>query len=376
MGGARLDRVHLPTALRHAAGLAEFTSHLGSEITALVQEVHASVSPTARLGVDGVGRFVYGGIRRGFTGARRAAALGGRVAGRDPRPDAWLDVQSALNGAFGHLFEEVGSAFALPMALVRSEPERQPARRRAKRLVVFVHGLCMNERGWRRPRHARFRRWAASHLDADVAYVRYNTGLRISANGARLAALLECEAGESEILLVGHSMGGLVSRSALHQAEQAGLGWQRRVTHLACLGSPHEGASLERIGNHANRLLGATPWTRPFMRLGNLRSHGILDLRFGHMLESDWRERDLDDARPAHSEVGLPAHVEHLFVAAARFGGDAAGAVGDWLVPVESALASNLYPEGSVRRERLRDIGHIALLGDARVYELLRRWIG
>jgi pimeloyl-ACP methyl ester carboxylesterase len=373
MGGAWLEDVTLPTALRHAAGLAELTSHLGGEITALVQEVHAASTPTARLGLDAVGRLVYGGIRRGFRGARRAAAVGGRLAGSDPPPDSLLDVQSAINGAFGHLFEEVGSGFALPMAWIRGERER--GRARARRIIVFVHGLCMNERGWRRLRHARFRQWAESHLDADVAYVRYNTGLRISTNGARLAALLERELGEAEILLVGHSMGGLVARSALHQAEHAGLGWQRRVTHLACLGSPHEGASLERLGNHANRLLAATPWTRPFMRLGNLRSHGILDLRFGHLLESDWRDRDPDDARRVHSRVELPAHVAHLFVAATRFGGDAAEALGDWLVPVESALATNLYPEGAVRRERLRDIGHIALLGDARVYELLRRWI-
>lgn len=369
----RVSTEGIGTAWRHVTGVAELASHVGGEITSLVQEVHAASSPAARLRADVLGRGIYGGIRLGFAGARRAAAVGGRIAGSDPRPDTMLDVQSAANGAFGHLFEEVGSAYALPTSLLREVPARGAAR-----LVVFVHGLCMNERAWRTPEHARFRDWLRERLDADVAYARYNTGLRISTSGARLARLLEREVPEREILLVGHSMGGLVARSALHQAGEAGHDWPRRVSRLACLGAPHEGASWERLGNHANRLLRGLPWTRPFMRLGNLRSDGIRDLRFGHLVEADWRDRSQDDPRPAHSTVALADHVEHLHVAAvrsrrARAGGDSL--LGDWLVPVESALALNLHPGDAVRRELFRGIGHFALLGDARVHAALRRWI-
>jgi pimeloyl-ACP methyl ester carboxylesterase len=358
------------TVLRHAAALVESSGHLGSEITRLVQEVHAASNPTALLGADLLERGIYAGIRMGFGGVRRAAAIGGRLGGRDARADAFLDVQSALNGAFGHLYEEMGSAFALPMTWIA--PERSGG---ARRLAVFVHGLCMSERCWGHPGHVRFCEWAGRRLDAAVAYVRYNSGLRISANGARLAALLEREAGEREILLVGHSMGGLVARSALHQATEAGYGWVRRVSRLACLGSPHEGASLERLGNHANRLLGALPWTRPFMRLGNLRSDGIRDLRFGHLVESDWRGRAPDEPRRAHTGVGLAGDVDHLHVAAVRSEKGGSGGLGDGLVPVESALALNLHPEAAVRRELLRGMGHLALLADERVYDALRRWI-
>lgn len=364
-------RVRAAATWRHVAGLAELTSHLGGEITTLVQEVHATFSPAAHVGADVIGRGVYGGIRLGFAGARRVAAVGARLPGHPPSPDAWLDVQSALNGAFGHLYEETRSGYALPMTLVRPAAAREGA----ARLVVFVHGLCMNERGWRRGEHARFCAWAAQRLDADVAYVRYNTGVRISTSGARLARLIEDAGGDQEILLVGHSMGGLVARSALHQAEQAGHGWARRVSRLACLGSPHEGASLERLGNHANRMLGASPWTRPFMRLGNLRSDGIRDLRFGHLVESDWRDRSPDDPRPAHSAVALARHVDHLHVAAARSERQIGDRLGDWLVPVESALALNLHPQEAVRRELIRGMGHFGLLGDVRVYDALRDWI-
>ena len=359
------------SALGFAAGLAELVGRLGGEITTLVQEVHAASSPTAALGVDLVGRGVYGSIRSGFAVARHAAVIGGRVARREPRPDAWLDAQSALNGVFGHLFEDAGSAFALPMTLLR----RDPPRAGAERLVLFLHGLCMNERSWRGVEHMRFCGWTGRRLGARVAYLRYNTGLRISTNGARLAELLERATDEPELILVGHSMGGLLARSALHQAEEAGLRWPRRVTRLACLGSPHEGAALERIGNHANRLLGTTPWSRPFMRLGNLRSDGIRDLRFGHLIEADWRDRSPDDPHGAPSRVALPGHVEHLHVAASRGEAKDRRAPGDWLVSVESALARNLHAQGRVERALLRGLGHLALLEDARVYGLLKRWL-
>jgi pimeloyl-ACP methyl ester carboxylesterase len=361
------------SAVRHAAGLLELGSHVASEITSLAQEVHAASSPLGLLRADSrPAPAIYGGIRFGFRATGRLAALGGRLAGRDPEPDSWLDVQSAVNGAFGHLLDAERGAFALPMSL------RRPARRqRLERLVVFLHGLCMNERAWQESAHDRFLEWARAELGAAAAYLRYNTGLRISTNGALLAELLEREeAARRELVLVGHSMGGLVALSALHQAMERGLAWPRRVTRLACLGTPHEGATFERLGNHANRLLKALPWTRPFMRLGNLRSDGIRDLRFGHLLEEDWRGRPPDDPRPVRHRRPLPAHVDHLLVAAARSARGERDPLGDWLVSVESAHARNLHPPHAARRELIRDLDHFGLLADERVYALLRGWLG
>jgi pimeloyl-ACP methyl ester carboxylesterase len=370
MPSASIRKEHVATALRHSTGLLEFTSRLGSEITALVQEVHAASSPLALLTSNHrPARVIYGGIRLGFHGAGRLAALGGRLAGRDPAPDSWLDVQSAVNGAFGHLFDARRGGFALPMSL------RRPDRRRAERIVVFLHGLCMNERAWQKPAQHRFVGWARERLGAEVAYLRYNTGLRISTNGAMLAELLEREALPREVILVGHSMGGLVALSALHRAQELGHDWPAHVTRLACLGVPHEGTSLERLGNHANRLLKGLPWTRPFMRLGNLRSDGIRDLRFGHLFDEDWRGRPADDPRPLRRHAPLPPHVDHLLVAAARRASGETDPLGDWLVRVESAHARNLYPADAARRELVRDLDHLGLLADERVYALLRDWI-
>jgi pimeloyl-ACP methyl ester carboxylesterase len=365
-----IGRDDVATALRYVAGAGELTSRLGSEITSLVQEVHAASSPVPILSASAPIRGIYGSIRFGFTAAGRLAALGGQLLPRELADDSWLDLQSAVNGAFGHLFDSSGNAFAVPMSLQHAGDEP-----RARRLVVFVHGLCTNERCWRNPAHRRFVEWAQDALGARSAYLRYNTGRRISANGALLAELLEREARGRELVLIGHSMGGLVALSALHQAAQRGFDWPHRVSRVACLGSPHEGASWERLGNHANRLLRALPWSRPFMRLGNLRSDGIRDLRFGHLVEEDWRDRRSDETQPSHSAVRLADHVDHLFVAAARNEQGATDALGDWLVSVESAHARNVHREAAARRVLLNDLDHVGLLDDPRVYEVLRDWL-
>ena len=54
-----------------------------------------------------------------------------------------------------------------------------------------------------------------------------------------------------EILLVGHSMGGLVIRSACHYGSEDGAPWVRHVRHVFYLGSPHLGAPLARVAGLA-----------------------------------------------------------------------------------------------------------------------------
>ena len=91
-----------------------------------------------------------------------------------------------------------------------------------------------------------------------------------------------------EIALVGHSMGGLVARSASHQAVEAGRAWPALVRHVVSLGTPHLGAPLAQGLHYAAHALHAVPETRPFARFLRRRSAGIRDLRQGSLVDRDW----------------------------------------------------------------------------------------
>jgi pimeloyl-ACP methyl ester carboxylesterase len=197
---------------------------------------------------------------------------------------------AALNGAIGDALERNGSELALTMTARHGE-EATP------KLAVFVHGLCQTDDAWsffgNQPSYGD--RLAAEH-DYTPVYVRYNTGLHISDNGRNLSELIahltsEWPVAVEEITLVGHSMGGLVCRSAAHQGED----WTEKLRHVFCLGTPHLGAPLEKAANAAGWAFGRLPETRAFAKLVNGRSVGIKDLRFGSCAEADWCDCDPDE---------------------------------------------------------------------------------
>src|SRR5690606_21950304 len=135
----------------------------------------------------------------------------------------------------------------------------------------------------------------------------------IAANGRELAQRLErlvkyWPGPLQSITIVGHSMGGLLARSAVHEGRRASHRWPALVKHLVFLGTPHHGAPLERAGHGADLLLASSPYSAPLARLGRLRSAGITDLRHGHL-------RHPDEGRP-DAPLPLPAGVACFGVAA------------------------------------------------------------
>ena len=247
----------------------------------------------------------------------------------------------------------------------------------------------MNDLQWQREGHDHGAHLAQA-LGYTPVYVRYNTGQHTSLNGRALADHIEALLAAwpvpvQEFSVLVHSMGGLVVRGACHFGAQAGHQWPAQLRRIVFLGTPHHGAPLERAGNWVDVLLGSTPYSRPFARLGQLRSAGITDLRYGHVLDADWQGRDRFRRSPdKRTPLPLPAGVECFTVAAtlsARNKPVAECLVGDGLVPLHSALGVHDDPARCLdfpraRRHVVYRLGHLALLSDAGVARQLVKWLG
>jgi hypothetical protein len=131
---------------------------------------------------------------------------------------------------------------------------------------------------------------------------------------------------------------------------------------VVCLGTPHRGAPLEKLGHFAAAALAVSEVTRPLATIANARSQGIKDLRHG--LPATPRSADMPALR-------LVAGSLSTVPAGARSG--LRRVLGDGLVTTASACDVRL--QGDVERVELAGIGHMALLNHPRVYELLRRWL-
>jgi pimeloyl-ACP methyl ester carboxylesterase len=337
----------------------------------------------ARVIHDGVARNIYGGLRLGAAALGRAA--GAAVGPRNPISVApqGAALLAAINGLVGDVLERDRRELALPMSVRVAGRPVAPAAVPAPgpRVAVFLHGLMETEFSWgHEPSGDRLDGWSP-------VYVRYNTGRRISDNGASLDQLLEELATDwpvelERIALVGHSMGGLVARSAAHQASLRDAAWVRRVTHVVSLGSPHMGAPLEQSVHYLSAALSALPETRPLAGFLRRRSGGIRDLRQGSLVDADWRDCDPDALRArACAEVPLLEGATHCFVSATitRDPRHPLGRLlGDCLVLVPSASGRSRTRRLGFRDEDGLHIGganHFALLRHPRVYAQLQSWL-
>jgi hypothetical protein len=297
-----------------------------------------------------------------------------------PQRDAAV---AALNGVYGDHLVRTSNPLQIGMSLrYRGQPldPGQPAAlhddlHHDSRLLLMVHGLCLNERHWLRDGHDH---GAALAVDRGFqpVYLRYNTGLSVAANGRALTALLERLfadwSGEApELAIIGHSMGGLVARSACHYARRAGHAWPRRLKDCVFLGTPHHGAPLERAGYWLDYVMDLSPYAAPFTRLGKARSAGIADLRHGSV------------ASKPRQFVPLPSRVRFHTMAAtlgAERGTLRDHLLGDGLVPLKSALGQHADASRTLAIPRTRQwtgygMSHLDLLNHPEVYAQLREWL-
>ena len=257
----------------------------------------------------------------------------------------------ALNGVLGDYLLEQHSPMALPMVVYDHYGAVQKGELTG-RVTLLVHGLCMNHLDWTTRKYGGIGEKLLAQRDHNtMLYLNYNTGRRISANGRSLSNTLEDLVRRNpditSIDLIGHSMGGLVSRSALFYGKQNVHSWMHRVENLVCLGSPHHGAVLERLGFSLQRNLRHIPLGKIFGHIANIRSNGILDLRYGSVRDDDWEHNNIriglidDNRKPAP----LPSHINTYLVAGTiefpHRKNRTRQAIGDYLVSVKSALGEH-----------------------------------
>lgn len=403
-----------PSDLRAVAQLATQATR---GVATMAEGVHQAVWST--MGVAGAGkaktRGITGFVYRTVHGVTELVGKGLEVAFTKLEPlleslvDAPPDtpereaVLAALNGVLGDQLEQSHNPLATPMTLryqgqvlnLNALPPAIPGA--TGKVLLLVHGLCMNDLQWTPGEPAADGKAVAnlgaaleSELGYTPIYLRYNTGRHTSHNGRELAAMLEqllahWPVSVKELTCVVHSMGGLVIRGAAHYARQDGLRWPRQLKNIVFLGTPHHGAPLERAGNWVDVVLGATLFSKPFAKLGQLRSAGITDLRYGHVLDADWVGHDRFKRKPdSRQPLPLPEGVACYTVAATLAKPRSLLAerlVGDGLVPLRSALGQHDAPEHNLHFAKDRQtvvyrMNHMEMLCSPVVRDQVLAWLG
>ena len=239
-------------------------------IAAIVEDMQGPTLGIAGLvhrSIRGVTRFVGGGVDA------LLAPFVHLLGDTRSRPEMEA-VLAALNGVIGDHLAATGNPLAIPMRLRKDGVPLELDRRQIAtalpdaggRILILIHGSCMNDLRWSRRGHEH---GAALARDLGVTplHLHYNSGLHISTSGKEFAALLERLVEEwpvpvEELVILAHSMGGLVARSAFHQAERAGQRWPGQAVEAGLPGHPTSRGS----GRAARQLGERRPLRRPLHR--------------------------------------------------------------------------------------------------------------
>jgi pimeloyl-ACP methyl ester carboxylesterase len=313
---------------------------------------------------------------------------------------------SVLNGAVGDYlaarqnglavdmhFVHQGRHLALtPTTILRAHP--QPT----AKLCILVHGLGCHEAIWTYPapdrpeQNVSYGALLQEELGYTPFFLRYNTGLSIEENGRHFAGLVDELIASyplqvEEIVLIGHSMGGLVIRHACHRAVQRRSAWVLKIAHIFYLGSPHEGAPLARLGRAATTALQAIP--NPITQLiGDIfdrRSQGIKDLSAGTQIGSQTSPPQPGAQAPASQPMPwLPTAQHYLLAGAVTADPDHLASLlfGDGLVPIPKEARHATPSPGDAANEARRQAlvkcfpktHHMQLAYSPEVYAQLKTW--
>lgn len=367
---------------------------------------YVPASSPVRVVHDAISALVYGGVRIGLRAATLAGtAAAGAIAG--DREVRWFDstpgrsrLASALHGIVGDRFASDHPSLDLPVSIrvggrtvaptrdtmATGFPDARP------RVALFLHGLTESDDCWDGEGPV------LPDVVADLGWtpvrLRYGTGRAIGTNGAELDELLEelldaWPVPITELSLIGHSMGGLVIRSAAACASQHDRRWPTLVRHTVSLATPHLGSWLERVANDGARLLRRLPEGEVVAQVIDTRARGIKDLRHGALSDDCWGEDVLDedgigglDGRIPPPEAVPPlldGATHHLIAGRLTRSPDhpVARFLGDSLVTPPSALGDDgrrSLAGGKLERLEVH-AGHFRIMRHPEVVAHLRRWL-
>jgi pimeloyl-ACP methyl ester carboxylesterase len=401
-----------PDANHELRGLGDLLTLVVERATAPVEGMHRAIANRSLRWTGSTGeatsRTIDSALARMYEAIRATGSALGKTVGLSAivtrhsgelisRSPLGSRVQAVINATLGDELEHRGNELRIEMSLRNPEggtvlltPEDLAFSfaSATPRLVVLVHGLGRTEGCWLgKDEDGTAGLWDRLAADSSVTpvLIRYNSGRRVSDNGAELARLLErlwrsWPMPIETMALVGHSMGGLVIRSACHAGKDAQHGWLDAVDQVITVGTPHLGAPLEKAANVVSWGLRVTPESRPLAELLDARSVGIKDLRFGAIVEHDWRGAEPDALlNDTVSDIPAPEGVDQHFVAAV-ITSDPAHPIGALLGDLMVRVASGT---GRGRRRRIEATEvrvltgrrHFNLLHDREVVDQVLDWL-
>ena len=305
-------------------------------------------------------------------------------------------IRSVLNGVIGDHLEENDNPLKIKMQF-RHQAKAIPLDSKSiektysninGKILLMVHGSCLNDIQWTRKEH-NHGAILSKELNKTPIYLNYNSGLHISTNGQEFNKLLE-ELVEhwpvpvEELVILGHSMGGLVSRSAYYYGKEQKQSWTKHLKKIIFIGTPHHGAPMEKAGNFLDVALESIPYAKPFARLGKIRSAGVTDLRYGNLLDEDWQNKDrFKMQKDQRKNISLPEQVECYAIAGIAgkvTASKASKLLGDKMVTVKSALGQHKNPAKNLNFKKentciVYESNHSELLSNIKIYTKIKSWI-
>ncbi len=377
------------------------------EVTDLVEAMHRRIvhppllpsTPVQHLITDIAG-MAYKNIRWStkFIGKGADMALGklSSVLGTSKTKDERQVTRALLNGLIGDYLVKTDNPLKIDMQFKNEGKELPLKKKKIKetstavtdKILLMVHGSCLSDQQWTQNNHNHGVA-LAKEFNKTLLFLNYNSGRHISTNGQELTTLLEQLVKEwpvplKEITIIAHSMGGLVTRSAVHYGQQQKQTWTKKLNKIVFLGTPHHGASLERAGNYVEVILKAIPYAKPFARLAKIRGAGVTDLRYGNLLDEDWQDIDQHAIKgDQRTHVPLPEKVASYNVAGVAVKETASKVkqrFGDNLVSTKSALGVHRKSSKKLNFKEentfiVYETNHVGLLSSTKVYTQLKEWM-